>query len=178
MKRLYHRGTRRSKRIPLDRSGAAPARLLPAAVCGAIVAAVVSTVAQVMLWLAFTDAFPEILYRDARMAAAIVLGDAALGSAGFDAGIMIVASLVHFALSLIYAVLFCALTRPFGASVAIIGGGVLGALLFLVNLYGFTAVFPWFVAARDWITFAAHVVFGVACVAGCRWMTKAARLAD
>lgn len=125
---------------------------------------------QVVLWLAFTDAFPEILYRDARMAAAIVLGPSAVGSSGFDLIIMVVASVVHLALSLVYAGLFCRLTRSFQYALAILAGGVLGASLFFINMYGFTAIFPWFAAARDWITFVAHVTFGIACVAGCRWM--------
>jgi hypothetical protein len=29
-------------------------------------------------------------------------------------------------------------------------------------MYGFTAVLPWFEAARDWITVVTHGVFGVA----------------
>jgi hypothetical protein len=28
-------------------------------------------------------------------------------------------------------------------------------------MYGFTAVFPWFEAARDWITLVTHIVFGI-----------------
>jgi hypothetical protein len=29
-------------------------------------------------------------------------------------------------------------------------------------MYGFTTVFPWFEATRDWITIVTHMVFGVA----------------
>ena len=45
--------------------------------------------------------------------------------------------------------------------VAVLIGAGFGAGLYVVNLYGFTAVFPWFAEVRDWVTFAAHVVFGV-----------------
>jgi hypothetical protein len=40
-------------------------------------------------------------------------------------------------------------------------GAGFGALLYCVNLYGFTAIFPWFTEARGGITFVAHLVFGV-----------------
>ena len=33
-----------------------------------------------------------------------------------------------------------------------------------VNMYGFTTVFLWFEATRDWITVAAHLVLGVCAV--------------
>jgi len=38
----------------------------------------------------------------------------------------------------------------------------------VVNMHGFTLVFPWFAQARDWITLAAHVAFGV--VAAGAWV--------
>ena len=44
---------------------------------------------------------------------------------------------------------------------ALLAGGVLVLALFVVNMYGFTALFPWFAASRDGITLAAHIAFGV-----------------
>jgi hypothetical protein len=41
-------------------------------------------------------------------------------------------------------------------------GALFGLAVYGVNMYGFTAVFPWFEATRDWITIAAHLAFGVA----------------
>jgi hypothetical protein len=43
----------------------------------------------------------------------------------------------------------------------LLAGGVFGLVLFAINMYGFTIFFPWFAAARDWITATAHVVFGI-----------------
>ncbi len=64
----------------------------PAAAAG-IVAGVVATVAQIILWWAFTDDLPSILYRDARLTAAIVMGPAVLPPPStFDLAVMIVAT--------------------------------------------------------------------------------------
>ncbi len=132
------------------------------AVLAGIAAGVVSTVAQVALWLVFTDAFPDILFRDARLAAAIVLGrDVLPPPASFDMVVMLVSTVVHFALSIAYAVVLTAGLGSLGMGAAIVAGAAFGVALFVINMYGFTAVFPWFAAARDGITVAAHVVFGV-----------------
>jgi hypothetical protein len=32
--------------------------------------------------------------------------------------------------------------------------------LYLINFYGFTAVFPWFAMARNWVSVFAHIIFG------------------
>lgn len=130
-----------------------------------VAAGVVSTLVQVALWLAFTDEFPAILYRDARLAAALVLGRSVLPPpATFDAAVMVVATLIHFALSLVYAGFITLLAARLAAFPAVLAGAAFGVMLYLVNLYGFTEVFPWFVAARGWIALLAHVAFGVAAV--------------
>ena len=125
-------------------------------------AGVVSTVAQVALWLLFTDAFPDILFRDARLAAAIVLGrDVLPPPASFDLVVMLVSTVVHFALSMAYGLVLAAGLGSLRMGASIVAGAAFGIALFVINMYGFTAVFPWFAAARDGITVAAHVVFGV-----------------
>ncbi|MDT3670335.1 MAG: sodium:proline symporter [Aromatoleum sp.] len=143
-------------RLPDARSG----------VLAGIAAGVVSTVAQVALWLVFTDAFPDILFRDARLAAAIVLGrDVLPPPASFDMVVMLVSTVVHFALSIAYAVVLTAGLGSLGIGASIVAGAAFGVALFVINMYGFTAAFPWFAAARDAITVAAHVVFGVTAAA-------------
>jgi len=134
---------------------------LRAAIGAGIAAGILATVVEVALWLALTDALPEILYRDARFAAAIVMGSSALSPADSRVSIMLVATLVHFALSIVYAVIVARLTARLRMHTALLAGGVFGLALFIVNLYGFTALFPWFAASRDGITLAAHVAFGV-----------------
>ncbi|MGA8147390.1 MAG: hypothetical protein WB870_07435 [Gallionellaceae bacterium] len=47
-----------------------------------------------------------------------------------------------------------------GAIPAYVAGVGFGVALYVVNLYGFTAIFPWFAQSRGWITLIAHGVFG------------------
>ncbi|HET9025289.1 MAG TPA: sodium:proline symporter [Burkholderiaceae bacterium] len=135
----------------------------------AVAAGTLSTVAQVALWLLFTDAWPVSLLRDARLAAAIVMGPAVLPPpASFDPVVMGVATVVHFALSFVYAALIAWLVGQRSPGRAVALGAASGLALYLVNMHGFTLVFPWFAQARDWITLAAHVAFGV--VAAAAWV--------
>ena len=48
---------------------------------------------------------------------------------------------------------------------ALLAGLVFGAVLYVINMYGMTAIFPWFSAVRDWITIVAHLVFGTSVAA-------------
>src|SRR3569623_1074775 len=101
---------------------------------------------------------PEILYRDERLTAAIVIVQRVLQqTASFDATVIAVSAVIHFALSILYTALLAVLVarRPLPAALMI--GLVFGAALFAINMYLFTALFPWFAVARDWITLAAHL---------------------
>jgi len=147
-------------------------RLVVAGALAGIVAGIVATAAQLALWGIFSDALPAILFRDARLAAAIVMGPGVLPPpATFDVGVMLVATVVHFALSIVYGVVLAPLVAVIDARRGLAVGGVFGLALFVLNMYGFTLVFPWFDAARDWITAAAHVVFGVTAAAACRYLS-------
>lgn len=133
--------------------------------CAGIVAGVLATLIQVLLWLAFTDDFTALLLRDARLTAALVLGQRVLLPAGFDAGIILTAMLIHFALSIIYAAMLAPLAARFTIFPSLLAGTGFGGALYVVNLYGFTAIFPWFAQARGWITLVAHLVFGLSVMA-------------
>jgi hypothetical protein len=116
---------------------------------------------QALVWISFTDDFPAVLYRDARLTAAVILGTSVLPPpATFDVSIMLTATLVHFGLSFFYAGLLAA-SAPIRNVSALLLGITFGIVLYLVNLYGFTLIFPWFTHARGWITLVTHVVFGV-----------------
>lgn len=125
-------------------------------------AGILSTLAQWLAWLlAGADAW-GLLWRDARLTAALVLGLSVLPPpATFDAGILLVASGVHFLLSILYAALLWPLRRT-STPASLLVGVLFGGALYLVNLYGFTVIFPWFVHARGGATLAAHLVFGLA----------------
>jgi len=133
-----------------------------AAVYAGFVAGFLATAAEILLWALFTDALPTIFFRDARFAAAIPLGREALsGPANADWEILVVATLVHLALSVVYSLMLSLLIRRLPLYACLRAGAAFGLVLFAINMYGFTILFPWFEAARDWITATAHVVFGI-----------------
>jgi len=97
-----------------------------------------------------------------RMIAAIVLGEGVLPPpATFAPGIVAVAMVLHFVLSIVYALTFALVIHRLGLGAALALGATGGLILYLVNFYGFTALFPWFAMARNWISIFAHIVFGL-----------------
>lgn len=146
---------------------------LDAAIWAGIAAGILSSLAQVTVWILFTDRFPGALFRDARLTAAIVLGHHVLPPpATFDITVMLAAGIIHFALSLIYGItLALALARWHRRHGAVIGAAF-GLALYLINLYGFTTLFPWFTRVRDANTFMAHIVFGVTAAAVYRALVR------
>lgn len=97
-----------------------------------------------------------------RMIAAIVLGQAVLPPPDtFDGGILVAAVVVHFALSIAYALLLAMLVAGGSRGAAISVGAIFGLVLYLVNFYLFTAIFPWFAMARNWISGLSHIAFGL-----------------
>ena len=96
-----------------------------------------------------------------RMIAAIAMGpDVLPPPATFDLGIMLVAMMVHFALSIVLALVFALIAkgRPMGTAIMI--GAVFGLVVYLVAFYVMTAFFPWFAEARNWLSLLLHVIFG------------------
>lgn len=98
-----------------------------------------------------------------RMIAAIAMGEGVLPPpASFDLGVVLVAMLVHFPLSIVYAIVLAFLIHRMDMGVALGAGAVFGLALYLINFYGLTAVFPWFAEGRNWVSIFAHIVFGLA----------------
>ena len=96
-----------------------------------------------------------------RMIAAIVLGEGVLPPpASFALGIVLVALAVHFALSIVYAIALGAMVHRAGSGAALLIGLAFGLVLYLVNFFVFTAVFPWFATARNWVSIVSHLLFG------------------
>lgn len=144
---------------------------LCATVWAGVIAGTLATLMQMLLWLIFTDDFSAILFRDARLTAALVLGESVLPPPPtFDVGVMLTATLIHFTLSIAYAAVLKALAARLDAVAALLVGVGFGVALYMVNLYGFTAIFPWFAQARGWIALIAHGVFGVAAISVYRWL--------
>ncbi len=96
-----------------------------------------------------------------RMIAAIILGrDVLPPPATFDFGIMMAALLVHFTLAIIFAFILALVVAHTGAGTAVIVGAAFGIVLYVINFYGFTALFPWFAMARNILSLVLHAVFG------------------
>jgi len=51
-------------------------------------------------------------------------------------------------------------------------GHLIGVALYIVNLYGFTVIFPWFAQARGWITLIVHAVFCVTAILAYQWFYR------
>lgn len=99
-----------------------------------------------------------------RMIAAIVLGEGVLPPpATFDFGVIMAAVILHLILSVIYAIILALIISAAKTSfwVSILIGAVFGYLLYLVNFYVFTGVFPWFAEARNWVSVFTHIIFGI-----------------
>jgi hypothetical protein len=104
------------------------------------------------------------------MSGAIVLGTGALQARDtFDAAILAVALLVHFALALVYgAVLALLLSRGDTGALrwklapTVLAGAVFGLALYALNYHVFTLWFPWFAELRHGVTIFNNVVFGAA----------------
>lgn len=143
------------------------------AVTSGVVAGVVATAAQVFLWLVFTDALPGIFYRDARLTAATLLGQGVLPPpATFDWKVMMVATIIHFAISIAYSLILARFLSRIEMTLSLIAGSIYGLMIYTVNMYGVTAIFPWFSEARDWITVVTHVVFGVSLAGTYKALTR------
>ncbi len=100
-----------------------------------------------------------------RMIAAIILGKSVLPMPDqpvtFDFGVMMAAMVLHFMLSIVYAIIVGWLCRKLSMGTSILIGAVFGLAIYIINFYGFTAVFPWFAMARNWVTIFTHVMFGI-----------------
>jgi len=146
-----------------------------AALLAGIAAGVIATAIEIALWTLHGDPLPATLYRDMRLAAAIAMGSAVLlPPATFDTSVALVATLVHFALSILYALLLAPVIANLGRIASIATGALFGVALYVVNLFGFTIIYPWFAATRDAVTLTAHVAFGVAVAVVYRMMSPAA----
>lgn len=142
---------------------------LAMAVLVGVAAGVLATLAQLVLWWLAGMPLAETLFRDARLTAALVMGSAVLpppATARWD--ILLVATLIHFALSVAYALLPACVAPRLRLGPALLAGALYGVAIYGINLYGFTLLFPWFAVARDGVTLFAHLVFGMVLAGGCR----------
>jgi hypothetical protein len=135
-----------------------------AAVWSGLAAGVIATAVQILLWWVTGNAVPDLLLRDARLTAAMILGvDVLPPATALLYPSLLVATLVHLLLSAVYGGILACFIRRLGRWSSLCVGLLYGLLLYGINMYGFTHLFPWFTQARGGITVSVHAVFGVAC---------------
>lgn len=104
------------------------------------------------------------LWGPPRMIAAIAMGKGVLPPpASFDLTVFIVAMVIHFIVAIIFAFIFALVADAarWSLMTCAITGLLFGIVIYFVNFYGMTAVFPWFAMSRGMITLFAHAMFGL-----------------
>jgi len=135
---------------------------LSLAVVSGFTAGTLATAVQMLLWWLSATPVLETLLRDARLTAAIALGQAVLASEPtWRWDILLVATLTHFTLSIIYAAIAMPYVRRLSVRLAIVTGALYGLMLYGINLHALTEFMPWFSVSRGWVTLLTHVIFGI-----------------
>lgn len=129
-----------------------------------LIAGVVFMMLEMFMVWAFKGQSP---WGPPHMIAAMVLGKDVLPPPGtwapFAMGIVMVAMIIHFMLSIVYGLLGAWMVHRFDMGVALLVGAVFGWAIYAVNFLMIAPVlFPWFEMARGGISIFAHVMFGVA----------------
>jgi hypothetical protein len=125
---------------------------------GLIAGAVFMMLEMLMVW-AFMGQSP---WGPPRMIAAMAYGREVLPPpATFDLGVVMAAMIIHFMLSWVFALAFGWAFGGLAMGSAILAGAVMGLVIYFVDFYAFTAIWPWFANARNWVSIVAHIVFGI-----------------
>jgi hypothetical protein len=97
-----------------------------------------------------------------RLSASITLGNrAVVTSTPFTFDIFFVGVLMHFVLSIWYAVVLGMLIRTLKPAAAVSVGAGFGLLMYLFHFYGLAAFYPWVANWRNWIVVVTHLIFGM-----------------
>jgi hypothetical protein len=147
---------------------------LAAAIAAGLIAGTIMMLLQISMHSLFLD---RSAWFHPRLIAAIPLGrDVLPGAAsGADTSVTIAAMVVHYALSIIYAVVAAIVLDRARFWPAVALGAAGGFVLYVINYYGFTGVFEWFAASRDWVTTFTHISFGVGAAAAYKALERPER---
>lgn len=148
---------------------------LAAAIGAGLIAGTIMMLLQITMYPLFLD---RSAWFHPRLIAAIPLGrDVLPGAAsGADASVAIAAMVVHYALSIIYAVVAAVVLDRARFWPAVALGAVGGFVLYVINYYGFTGVFEWFVASRNWVTTFTHISLGIGAAAAYKALERPERI--
>jgi hypothetical protein len=127
-----------------------------AAIWASVIAGLVFAALEMALAWAVNGASP---WAPLHLIGAIALGPHALTPPDtFDVGVISMAIVIHMALAIIYGVILAFIVARLEIGMATIVGAFYGLLLYVINFYAFTAVFPWFADARGWVSIVTHIV--------------------
>lgn len=132
-----------------------------AAIWSGIIAGVVFMMLEMILVAALKGQSP---WGPPRLIAAIAMGKGVLPPpASFDFGVMMVAMMVHFMVAIVFGFVLGWIISNWqlGLAAALGVGFVFGLIVYFVNFYLSTGVFPWFAMARGPITIFTHAMFGL-----------------
>ena len=93
-----------------------------------------------------------------RYFASLVLGSSVLTEDSVST--LAVGLVVHYVLSMVFALVIAIVIHRWGFIVGLIGGAILGLAIYGINLYTFTLLFEWFFAMHSNVLLLSHVLFG------------------
>ena len=93
-----------------------------------------------------------------RYFAGLVLGSDVLIDPSLS--VAIVGVLVHYVLSMLFALVIAIVVHRWGLGVGVVGGAILGLALYGINIYTMTVFFEWFFAINSTVLLLSHVIFG------------------
>ena len=144
---------------------------LKAAVIAGLIAGAVFMMLEMIMVPVFMNGSP---WGPPRMIAAVIMGKSVLPMPGqpvtFDLGVLMVAVMLHFMLSIMYAIILGWISKSLSTGTALLVGAVFGLAIYFINFFGFTGVFPWFAMARNWVGVFSHIMFGLIAVYSFRKM--------
>ena len=73
---------------------------------------------------------------------------------------LVVGIIVHYALAIAFSLLIAVVIHRWGLLVGVIGGGIMGLAIYLLDLYFFTVLFEWFFAINSGVLLLSHILFG------------------
>ncbi len=139
------------------------------AVYAACLAAVIFLVLQMMIAALFWGESPLL---PLRMIGAIALGTGALVETDSIMGVMLVAFLLHFGLSIMTAWILIPLIHGNPLTVMLGTGAAAGLVIYLVNFHVLTMGFTWFEGMRGMATLVNHLLFGMVLTGAYHYQTR------
>lgn len=128
-----------------------------AVVSAGLISGVIMLLISILLpWIFLGDPFLIV-----RIMASVLLGPLVISAqAALAPGVYVVAILTHFSLSLFFAALIALIFHRYGMIVAFIGGAVMGVVIYFMNYYTFSLIFPWLLPYRTWMLLSGNIAFG------------------